>query len=180
MTGYPRQNVRGYEIREKVGAGGFGEVYRAFQTTVGREVAIKSILPQHANHVDFIRRFEVEAQMVARLEHPHIVPLYDYWREPGNAFLVMRWLHTSLGALLEKEGFWSLEATARLLDSAMEDVRPVLETLTPDDLDKMRFSRRHGKDFSVMWGLLHALEHWGEHVGHLGLTRQLWDQGIGR
>jgi len=67
-------------------------VYKAYQPVIGRDVAIKVILPQLANHPDFIRRFEVEAQLVARLEHPHIVPLYDYWRDPSGAYLVMRWL----------------------------------------------------------------------------------------
>jgi serine/threonine protein kinase len=80
------QTIRGYELRERIGAGGFGAVYCAYQPAVGREVAIKVILPQYANHPDFIRRFETEAQLVARLEHPYIVPLYDYWREPDGAY----------------------------------------------------------------------------------------------
>jgi len=84
--------VRGYELREQIGVGRFGVVCRAVQPGVGRNVAIKIIQPQYANRPDFIRRFEAEAQLVARLEHPHIVPLYDYWREPDGAFLVMRWL----------------------------------------------------------------------------------------
>ena len=67
-------------------------MHRAYQPSVGREVAIKVIRPEFANDPEFIRRFEIEAQLVARLEHPHIVPLYDYWREPSGAFLVMRWL----------------------------------------------------------------------------------------
>jgi serine/threonine protein kinase len=50
------------------------------------------ILPQYANQPEFIRRFESEARLVARLEHPHIVPLYDYWREPNAAYLIMRLL----------------------------------------------------------------------------------------
>ena len=76
--------IRGYELGERIGAGGFGVVYRAVQPVIEREVAVKIILPQYANHPDFIRRFEAEAQLVARLEHPYIVPLYDYWREPGR------------------------------------------------------------------------------------------------
>ncbi|MEO8391925.1 MAG: protein kinase [Chloroflexota bacterium] len=107
--------VKGYELRERIGAGGFGTVYRAFQPSVGREVAIKVILPQYANHPDFVRRFEVEAQVVARLEHPHIVPLYDFWRDPEGTYLIMRLLRTSLRDALG-DGKWSLEATARLLD----------------------------------------------------------------
>ncbi len=101
MYDYCGQMVKGYEINERIGAGSFGAVYRAFQPAVGREVAIKIILPAFANHPDFIRRFEAEAQLIARLEHPHIVPLFDYWREPESAFLVMRLLPGSLRRLME-------------------------------------------------------------------------------
>jgi DNA-binding SARP family transcriptional activator len=86
----PGLAVRGYELRDRLGERGSGVIYRAFQPSVGREVAIKVIHPELANDPDFIRRFHAEAQSVARLEHPHIVPLYDYWREPGAAYLVMR------------------------------------------------------------------------------------------
>ncbi len=107
--------IKGYELRERIGAGGFGEVYRAYQPDIGREVAVKVILPQYANQPDFIRRFEAEARIVARLEHPFIVPLYDYWREPGGAYLVMRWLRCSLRERLQ-QGALTLLETARLID----------------------------------------------------------------
>lgn len=98
------EGIRGYEIGEKLGEGAFGAVYRGVQKGIGREVAIKIIHAAHANRPQFIRRFETEAQIVARLEHPHIVPLYDYWREPDGAFLVMRWLRGgSLRDVLKKE-----------------------------------------------------------------------------
>ncbi len=108
--------IKGYELRERIGSGGFGVVHRAYQTTVGREVALKIILPRFANHPDFIRRFETEAQLVARLEHLHIVPLYDYWRDPDGAFLVMRWLRG--GSLRDalKHGPFDVETAAQLVD----------------------------------------------------------------
>ena len=84
--------VKGFQLGELIGSGGFGVVYRAVQPSVNRDVAIKIILPRFANQPDFIRRFESEAHLVARLEHPHIVPLYDYWREPDAAYLIMRLL----------------------------------------------------------------------------------------
>lgn len=110
------QTIKGYELQDRIGAGNFGTVYRAYQTTVGREVAIKVILPGLANQPEFIRRFECEAQIVARLEHPHITPLYDYWRDPAGAYLVMRWLRGgSLRDALEN-GALELRAAALLLD----------------------------------------------------------------
>ncbi len=83
-------SVRGYEIRDRLGERGSGVLYRAFQPAIGREVVVKVIRPELADDPTFIRRFEAEAQLIAHLEHPHIVPLYDYWREPGAAYLVMR------------------------------------------------------------------------------------------
>ena len=94
--------LRGYRLLDQIGEGAFGVVYRAIQPQVGREVAIKAVHPELANHPDFVRSFEHEAQIVARLEHPHIVPLYDYWREPDAAYLVMRFLRGgSVEELLE-------------------------------------------------------------------------------
>jgi serine/threonine protein kinase len=81
-----------YQLGQQIGSGGFGAVYRAYQPSVRRDVAVKIILPQHANHPDFIRRFETEAHLVAKLEHPHIVPLYDYWHDAAGAVLVMRYI----------------------------------------------------------------------------------------
>jgi len=110
------QTIRGYELREQIGVGAFGAIYRARQPVVDREVAIKIILPEHANHPDFIRRFEVEAQLVAQLEHLHIVPLYDYWRDPQGAYLVMRLMK---GGTLEqtlRRGPLSLSQVSRWLE----------------------------------------------------------------
>ncbi len=110
------QTIKGYELQERIGQGGFGAVYRAYQPAVRREVAIKVILPEYVNHPEFIRRFEAEAQIIARLEHLHIVPLYDYWRDSDGAFLVMRWLRGgSLRAALDREG-WPLPEVPRLVD----------------------------------------------------------------
>ena len=109
------QTLKGYDIVERIGTGKFGAVYRANQCTIQREVAIKAILPDFANHPDFIRRFETEAQLIARLEHPHIVPLFDYWREPDCAYLVMRLLPSNLRIRLE-QGRLLTQEIIRLVD----------------------------------------------------------------
>jgi len=108
--------LRGYKILDRLGEGAFSVVYRGTQPSVGRDVAIKQIRAELANRPEFIRRFEAEAHMVARLEHPHIVPLIDYWREPGSAYLVMRLLR---GGSLESsvlDGQWTLDRTVRMVD----------------------------------------------------------------
>jgi DNA-binding SARP family transcriptional activator/WD40 repeat protein len=110
------QPLRGYRLLERVGSGSAGTVWRALQPEVGRDVAIKAIHPHLANDPDFIRRFEAEAQIVARIEHPHVVPLYDYWREPGGAYLVMRYVRGgNLRGAIE-EGRLDVERAAALLD----------------------------------------------------------------
>ena len=91
--------LRGYRLLEQAGMGAFSIVWRGVQPSVGREVAVKQIRAELACQPDFIRRFETEAHLVARLEHPHIIPLIDYWRDPESAYLVMRWMR---GGTLER------------------------------------------------------------------------------
>jgi serine/threonine protein kinase/WD40 repeat protein len=108
--------LRGYRLLEQIGEGAFGVVYRATQPQIGREVAIKAVAPELANHPDFVRRFEREAQIVAKLEHPHIVPLYDYWREPNAAYLVMRFLRGGSVEDLLRSGPVDPERASSILD----------------------------------------------------------------
>ena len=78
-----------YEVVAPLGAGGMGEVYRARDTRLGREVAIK-VLPQHlASHTELRTRFEREAKTVSALNHPHICTLFDVGREGQTDYLVM-------------------------------------------------------------------------------------------
>jgi len=109
------QIIRDYEIEELIGEGGFGAVYKACQRSVQRDVALKVILPQFADDPEFISRFDAEARIIARLEHAHIVPLYDYWREAGAAYLIMRWLPTNLHKVLDGRAL-HLSLVARILD----------------------------------------------------------------
>jgi WD40 repeat protein/serine/threonine protein kinase len=118
-------SARGYELREQIGKGAYGVVYRAIQPGVKREVAVKVIRRRYADDPQFIRRFESEAQTVAHLEHPYIVPLYDYWRDPDGAYLVMRYLRggnllTALedGPLEPDRALKMLEQLAKALSNA--------------------------------------------------------------
>jgi serine/threonine protein kinase len=77
-----------YEIVSLIGAGGMGEVYRAKDSRLGREVAIK-VLPEHlAANPDRMARFEREAKAVAALSHPNILAIHDFGREAGVAYAV--------------------------------------------------------------------------------------------
>jgi WD40 repeat protein/DNA-binding SARP family transcriptional activator len=81
--------LRGYRLVEQIGAGPLGVVHRAFEPQTEREVAVKVLSAAVANDPDFVRRFDAEARRIARLEHPHIAPLLDWWREPDAAYVVM-------------------------------------------------------------------------------------------
>ncbi|MGH9399988.1 MAG: protein kinase domain-containing protein, partial [Thermoanaerobaculia bacterium] len=77
-----------YEILAPIGAGGMGEVYRAKDTRLGREVAIKVLPEQLARDPDLVRRFEQEARAVAALSHPNILTLYDFGRDGDRLYAV--------------------------------------------------------------------------------------------
>ncbi|MGD9700938.1 MAG: extracellular solute-binding protein [Acidimicrobiia bacterium] len=106
--------VRGYELREPLGERRFGRAYRAYQPAVGREVTVVVSRPEQADDPAFIRRFEADAELVARLAHPHVVPVYDYWREPGAAYLVTPMFRRGNLADLEAEGPLDARTVARL------------------------------------------------------------------
>jgi serine/threonine protein kinase len=81
-----------YEIQSPLGAGGMGEVYRAHDTRLGRDVAIK-VLPSHlGSDPDLKARFEREAKAISALSHPHICHLYDIGSQDGTDYLVMELL----------------------------------------------------------------------------------------
>ena len=84
--------LRGYRLLEKVDDGPAGVVFRAIQPHVERDVAVKLFHEGIAADPSFVRRFDLDAQAIAALEHPHIAPIYDYWREPGRAYVVSRYL----------------------------------------------------------------------------------------
>src|SRR5262245_57577011 len=89
MSLVPGTRIGGYTIANEIGAGGMGEVYRARDPKLKREVALK-ILPAHtANDPDRRARFEREAQSVADLNHPNIVTIYSVEEADGLLFLTM-------------------------------------------------------------------------------------------
>src|ERR1700730_15814505 len=78
-----------YRIKDSLGFGGMATVYRAEDINLQRDVAVKIFRPRDGMNADFLRRFEREARVLARLDHPHILPVYDYGEQDGLAFLVM-------------------------------------------------------------------------------------------
>lgn len=92
-----------YRLIEKIGQGGMAQVYKAFQPSLDRYVAIKVLHPHLTSDEDFAVRFQHEARAVAALEHPHIVRVYDFDADQGLAFLVMEYLEgQSLKSMLRE------------------------------------------------------------------------------
>src|SRR5580692_1199082 len=91
-----------YEIIAPIGAGGMGEVYRARDTRLGREVALKVLPESFSRDADRLRRFEQEARAVAALNHPNILAIHDIGEQDGSPFIVSELLDgNSLRAELE-------------------------------------------------------------------------------
>jgi serine/threonine-protein kinase len=84
--------LKGYTFGDLVARTNVSLVYGAHELAVGRAVAIKVILPALAGSEEYRRHFEEEARRIARLEHPYIVRLYNYWSDDSNAYLVMPWM----------------------------------------------------------------------------------------
>src|SRR3972149_1213103 len=86
----PPTKIGRYEIRAELGRGGMATVYRGYDPQVRREVAVKVLPREFLHDPTFRARFEREAQTIAALEHPAIVPLYDFGEDAGVPYFVMR------------------------------------------------------------------------------------------
>lgn len=76
-----------YRLIELLGRGGMGEVWRAHDTIIDRTVAIKTLLPHFAQDKTFEQRFRREARSAARLDDPHVVPIYDVGEIDGRLYV---------------------------------------------------------------------------------------------
>jgi serine/threonine protein kinase len=91
-----------YEIQVPLGAGGMGEVYRATQSSLGRQVAIKVLASASASDPERLRRFEQEARAASALNHPNIISIYDVGREDSTSYIAMEFVEgKTLRGLLE-------------------------------------------------------------------------------
>jgi serine/threonine protein kinase len=93
-----------YRLLEVIGRGGMGEVWRAEDTVLGRQVAVKLLL-EDAAMLEAVERFRQEARTAAVLNHPHVLSVYDFGEEEGRCYLVMELVHgRSLRAELNERG----------------------------------------------------------------------------
>src|SRR5262249_25276927 len=133
-----------YEIIGPLGAGGMGEVYRAVDTKLGREVALKILPPKFADDSSRLARFEREAHVLASLNHPNIAAIYGLEHVDGIRFLVLELVegptlseHLKSGAIEIPEALHVATGIAEALEAAHEkgvvhrDLKPGNIKLTP-------------------------------------------------
>lgn len=110
------EKVGRYEIKEQLGHGGMSTIYRAHDPRFNRDVAVK-ILPRELTlDPQFRTRFDREAQTIAALEHPAIVPVHDYGEEDGQPYLVMRLMQGGSLAERLKDGPLPINEVSKILD----------------------------------------------------------------
>ena len=78
-----------YRVRDRIGSGGMADVYEAEDTHLGRDVAIKLLHRRFARDEQFVERFRREASAAARLQHPHVVSVYDRGEHDGTYYIAM-------------------------------------------------------------------------------------------
>lgn len=113
-----------YELHEKLGRGGFGTVYRASDTSLGREVALKVLHPELMIEEGFIERFRKEARVLASLDSHNIVTLYDMGEVDGRIFISMRYLSGgSLKKLIQEKGAISFDQALSIFGQILIGLR---------------------------------------------------------
>ena len=145
MSFVPGENVGPYRIIEQMGQGGMATVFKAYHAALDRYVAIKALHPAMMEDPGFLARFQREARVVARLDHPNIVPIYDYAEHGGRPYLVMKFIDgETLKARLARSPL-SIEETLRIVEAVGQaltyahergilhrDVKPSNALLSPD------------------------------------------------
>jgi hypothetical protein len=117
-----------YRLDQRIGAGGMGEVWRAFDEVLGRVVAVKAMLPEVALEPAFARRFVAEAQAMASVNHPAVASIHDYGRSGPVTFLVMEFIEgESLSQVLARGGGPAPARTMQLIAQAAEGLQAVHE-----------------------------------------------------
>jgi len=145
MAFAPGENVGPYRIIEQLGQGGMASVFKAYHPALDRYVAIKVLHPAFMDDPSFLSRFQREARVVAKLEHPHIVPIYDFAEHHSQPYLVMKFIEgmtlkarlaegplSKEGALRVVEAIGNALAYAHAQGVLHRDIKPSNVLLSPD------------------------------------------------
>ena len=112
------KHLGAFQLLEPIGQGGMATVYKAMQPAMNRTVAVKILTVQMASNATFLARFKQEAQMIASLEHPHILPVFDLGEQDGLVYIAMRFM-----------GFGTLQARLSHGPASLRDVARWIEQI---------------------------------------------------
>lgn len=111
------QRLGKYEVYEQVGRGGFATVFRARDTVLERDVALKILHPQLMTDREFVARFEADARTAAQLEHPHIVTIHELGQLDGRLYIAMQFMRDgTLHDRIEHEGRVPVKVAVQIID----------------------------------------------------------------
>jgi len=115
------RSVGSYQLLEQLGEGGMGAVYRAIDTQLDREVALKALRPELARRPDIVARFREEARIQGRLESAHIVRLYQFLREGDEYFMVMEFVRgATLSRMLSERKRLTIDSAISIMVQALD------------------------------------------------------------
>jgi serine/threonine protein kinase len=151
------QSLGGYQLEEEIGRGSMGMVYRGKQIALGREVAIKVLPRSLAKDASYVARFIREAQIIAGLNHPNIVQIYDAGQQNGFLYFVMEYVQgPTIGSLLQIDGTMpqhlAAEYAAQIadaLDSAYKERNVIHRDIKPENLMLDRWGKIKVMDFGL-------------------------------
>jgi len=157
------QSLGGYQLEEEIGRGSMGMVYRGRQIALGREVAIKVLSQALAKDTSYVARFIREAQIIAGLNHPNIVQIFDAGQQNGLLYFVMEFVQgPTIASLLQLDGtiphYLAAEYAAQIadaLDSAYRERNVIHRDIKPENLMLDRWGKIKVMDF----GLARAIGH---------------------
>lgn len=114
----------GYEVGDLIGKGGFAEVFAAHDLGLKREVAVKVLRSDLVTSHELLARFQREAQAIAALRHPNIIPIYSVGENDGVAFFIMPLIEgESLRTLLDREGALPIDEVTRILKETVKALK---------------------------------------------------------
>ena len=151
------QSLGGYQLEEEIGRGSMGMVYRGKQIALGREVAIKVLPRALAKDASYVARFIREAQIIAGLNHPNIVQIYDAGQQGGLLYFVMEYIQgPTIGSLLLIDGSMPqhlaaeyVAQSAEALDSAYRERNVIHRDIKPENLMLDRWGKIKVMDFGL-------------------------------
>lgn len=154
-----------YQIVERIGQGGMGEVYKGYEALLERTVAVKVLPEELARHADFVRRFHAEASAAARLAHPNIIQIYFVGEDRGRHFFAMQYVEgESLAELLQRRQRLSVDETVAIVEQCLAGLAAAHEKgLVHRDIKpgNILLDRRHKRALLADFGLVKAVDRSG-------------------